>query len=257
LIAWDLRSAKEHPALDAGLPPPGLLSAPERVFFDRLKTPRRRREWLLGRWAVKGLVRSFLHSRGEEYTAAELTVAPDPSGAPYVLAPFRGRLPLTVTLSHREDLALVALIDRPEAPLGADLEKCESRSDGFVGDFFTEKEAQAARASADRDRCVTEIWSLKESALKALRLGLTIDTRRLEASPRAAAGPGWRAATVDLSLQFVRSRGHAFVRDVGGYVATVAWLGPGPVDVPSAELRGGAVLDEPSAGYPLGEEALA
>ena len=67
MIAWDLRSAKEHPALDAGAPPPGLLSAPERVFFERLKTPRRRREWLLGRWAVKGLVRAVLASRGEPW----------------------------------------------------------------------------------------------------------------------------------------------------------------------------------------------
>ena len=257
MIAWDLRSAKEHPALDAGAPPPGLLSAPERVFFERLKTPRRRREWLLGRWAVKGLVRAVLASRGEPFTASELTVAPDPSGAPYVLAPFRGRLPLTVTLSHREDLALVALSDRPEAPLGADLEKCEPRSAGFVDDFFTEREAALAFASPDQDRCVTEIWSLKEAALKALRLGLTVDTRRIEASPRAETASGWRPAAVDLSLQFVRSRGHAYVRDVGGYVATLAWLGATPFEAPSAEYRGGPVLDEPCGCWPVGEQAIA
>lgn len=257
MIAWDLRSAKEHPSLVAGTPPPGLLSAPERVFFERLKTDRRRREWLLGRWAVKGLVRAFLAARGERYAARELTVAPDPSGAPYVLAPFRGRLPLTVSLSHRDDLALAALVDQPEAPLGVDLEKCEPRSEGFVLDFFTEKEAAESFASADLERSVTEIWSLKEAALKALRLGLTVDTRRVEASPRREAASGWRPASVELSLQFVRSRGHAYVRDAGGYVASVAWLGHGAMELPSAEYRGGPVLDTPPVAWPAGKEAVA
>ncbi|MGC4116639.1 MAG: 4'-phosphopantetheinyl transferase superfamily protein [Myxococcales bacterium] len=173
-----------------------------------------------------------------------------------MLAPFRGRLPLTISLSHREDLALVALTDRPEAPLGADLEKCEPRSEGFVGDFFTEKEATESFASADLERCVTEIWSLKEAALKALRLGLTVDTRRVEASPRREPCACWRPAAVELSLQFVRSHGQALVRDFGGYVATLVWLGPGPMEVPCADYRGGPVLDEPSPAYPLGQEVV-
>jgi len=245
VIAWDLRSAREHAALGAGLPPPGLLSAPERVFYDRLKTPRRRREWVLGRWAAKALVRSFLRARGQDLPARELTIAPDAFGAPYVLAPSLGRLPLTITLSHRDGQALVALVDQPDAPLGADLELVEPRSPGFVDDFFTGREAHAVAESADPDRRVTEIWSLKEAALKAVRLGLTVDTRRVEVCPRVQAGPDWHDASVELALEFVKKRGCAFVRDEGPYVATVAWLGEGAQQAPSAELRGGPVLEGP------------
>lgn len=257
MIAWDLRSAREHPALGAGLPPPGLLSAPERVFFERLKTPRRRREWILGRWAAKALVLSWLRRQGEALPCRELTVAPDAFGAPYLLAPSLGRLPLTITLSHRDGQALVALVDRPDAPLGADLELCEPRPAGFASDFFTGREVRAVEAAADPDRAVTEIWSLKEAALKAVRLGLTVDTRRVEVFPRAAPGPDWQGASVELALEFVRKRGCAFVRDEGPYVASVAWLGEGTQAAPSAELRGGPVLDaeQPEQAPGAGEAA--
>ena len=63
--------------------------------------------------------------------------------------------------------------------MGCDLEMIEPRSDAFVADYFTvEEQALVARASAaDRSRLLALLWSAKESALKALRAGLRLDTR--------------------------------------------------------------------------------
>ena len=65
--------------------------------------------------------------------------------------------------------------------LGCDLEVIEPHSDAFIADYFaTEEQALVARAApADRPWLVTLLWSAKESALKALRAGLRLDTRRV------------------------------------------------------------------------------
>jgi 4'-phosphopantetheinyl transferase len=69
--------------------------------------------------------------------------------------------------------------------LGCDLEVIEPRSDAFVSDYFTADErALVARAAwADQPRVVTLLWSAKESALKALGVGLRLDTRCVQVSP--------------------------------------------------------------------------
>ena len=63
--------------------------------------------------------------------------------------------------------------------MGADMERVERRSDEFVADYFTKKERRLVTEAAGemRDVVVTAVWSAKESVLKALHLGLTVDTR--------------------------------------------------------------------------------
>jgi 4'-phosphopantetheinyl transferase len=78
--------------------------------------------------------------------------------------------------------------------LGCDLELVEPRSDAFIADYFTAKEqALVAHAGADRFRLVALLWSAKESALKALRVGLRVDTRSVIVSPGnlQPAGESW------------------------------------------------------------------
>jgi 4'-phosphopantetheinyl transferase len=63
--------------------------------------------------------------------------------------------------------------------LGCDLETVEPRSETFVSDYFTAEEQEVVRQACPEDRftLIALIWSAKESALKALRTGLRIDTR--------------------------------------------------------------------------------
>jgi 4'-phosphopantetheinyl transferase len=241
MIFWDLRSADEHPYLLEGEPPAGLLSAPERVFFGRLRVPKRRREWLLGRYAIKALCRAWFAMIGRRVPASSLTVAAAPDGSPYVLLAGEGPLPITVSLSHRGDMALCALVPQPQAPLGVDLELCEPRPPLFIEDFFTLQEATAVANAPDRCRAATEIWALKEAALKALRVGLSVDTHTVQARPRLAACSGWSAAGLEASSTAGHRSFTAYVRDSGPFVVTVAW-GAGPCPEPSDALRGSAVI---------------
>jgi 4'-phosphopantetheinyl transferase len=235
---WDLRSAAEHPALAGGEPPPGLLSEAERRMLATLHAPKRRRDWLLGRYVAKALVRSWLARTGRDVPAALLTVAADADGAPQVFLAGDGSLPLTISISHRGPWALCALAPAAGAYLGADLELCEPRSAAFVADFFTQEEAALvdAVAATARARVVTEVWSAKEAALKALRLGLRADTRDVDVRPRLLRQPGWGRVAVAVDLPGGRG-GATWARDEGAYVAAIAWL-DGDCPPPSDELRG-------------------
>jgi hypothetical protein len=58
------------------------------------------------------------------------------------------------------------------------MEWVEARPAGFAEAYFTEAELEwVAQAGVEQDWLVTAIWSAKEAALKAMRLGLTVDSR--------------------------------------------------------------------------------
>jgi 4'-phosphopantetheinyl transferase len=78
-------------------------------------------------------------------------------------------------LTHREGFAACALA-LDQIALGCDLEAIEPHSAAFIRDYFTETEQELIR-DGDSGLLPTLLWSAKESALKALRVGLTADTR--------------------------------------------------------------------------------
>jgi 4'-phosphopantetheinyl transferase len=63
--------------------------------------------------------------------------------------------------------------------MGCDLELVEPRSDAFIADYFAsgEQSLVARVPEAARHKLLALLWSAKESALKALRTGLRLDTR--------------------------------------------------------------------------------
>ena len=75
--------------------------------------------------------------------------------------------------------------------------------------------------TASRPHLATLLWSAKESALKALRTGLTLDTKAVEVEVQVpvAAAPGWQPLRV-LSAQRQASF-HGWWRDYGAYVITL------------------------------------
>jgi 4'-phosphopantetheinyl transferase len=153
------------------------LGAKERVQLSAMRFAKRRADWQLGRWTAKHAVAACLQLPADLPNLAGIEVRPIPSGAPEI---FLGNkwAPVTISLSHRAGRAVCAVANYPAA-LGCDLEVIESHSDAFIADYFaTEEQALVARAApADRPWLVTLLWSAKESALKALRAGLRLDTR--------------------------------------------------------------------------------
>lgn len=175
------------------------LTPAEQARLGSFRAPKRRGEWLLGRWTAKQAVRASL-AGSPPPAVVEVCAAPD--GGPEVL--LEGRpAPLVISLSHRAGLALCTVAAAGSA-LGCDLELVEARSDAFVADYLT----AAERALVERDGpahralAVTLVWSAKESALKALRAGLRLDTRDvavdlpgpLHAGPQQRAGASPAAA---------------------------------------------------------------
>jgi 4'-phosphopantetheinyl transferase len=192
MIHWLLQSTSDHPDLARGIAPAGLLSDAEQARLATLKTNKRRCDWLLGRWTAKHLVLRYVEQQtGLRLLLAALTIGTDPDGAPRLIAdsPYH-LLPaianLQLSISHSGDRALCALLEG--AHIGADIERIEPRDWQFVEDYFTADEILQVRL-APAEQCeavITAIWSAKEAALKALRLGLSVDTRSIVCS---IAGP--------------------------------------------------------------------
>jgi phosphopantetheinyl transferase len=68
------------------------------------------------------------------------------------------------------------------------VERVDARSPDLFRDYFNESEHLYAREGEDvtRDQRATLIWSGKESTLKALGKGLTVDTRTVTCLPAPA-----------------------------------------------------------------------
>jgi 4'-phosphopantetheinyl transferase len=189
--AWSMADAGDVPESDAWLGPS------ERTVLSGYALARRRRDWRLGRWAAK---QAALAACGEldGADAAELEILAAADGAPE--AWLRGApAKLSLSISHRDGTA-IALACSAGTLAGCDLELVERRAAVFAADWFTPGELAAVEGApaASRDLLVTMVWSAKESALKAIRQGLRLDTRDVEVKPsfeKVSRGQGWRPFT--------------------------------------------------------------
>jgi len=158
------------------------LGPSEMVCLNGLRIPKRRADWRLGRWTAKRALSICLNTPIASQSLAAIEIRSATTGVPEV---FLDNQPaaVTISLSHSNGTALCAVAP-PGTELGCDLEAIEPRSEAFVVDYFTsDEQALIARASAaDRLRLSTLVWSAKESALKALREGLRLDTRSVTVS---------------------------------------------------------------------------
>jgi 4'-phosphopantetheinyl transferase len=159
------------------------LSARERDQLNTMHFAKRRADWLLGRWTAKLAVAACFSLPTDLRSLTAIELRPAPSGAPEVFLGNRWT-PIAISLSHRAGRAICAVSAAP-GDLGCDLEVVEPHSDAFIADYFApEERALVARASAaDRLWLVTLLWSAKESALKALRAGLRLDTQSVIVTP--------------------------------------------------------------------------
>lgn len=139
------------------------LSQREQAFFNTLKFPKRRKEWLGGRFALKELVAA--------YTGAawpEVEVLPQAqSGKPQLVV--RGKSsPLPFSITHSQGYA-VAAISKEARYMGIDLEKVTHRIDAWKKDFFHPSELRQ-----EDDEFLTALWTQKEAATKLLGTGLSV-----------------------------------------------------------------------------------
>jgi 4'-phosphopantetheinyl transferase len=202
MIHWLIQSAEDHPDLARGVAPSGLLTQAEQQRMSALKADKRRRDWLLGRWTAKCLLQSLIEQQtGLRPRLDAFAIDTDPSGAPMLdvrcwSIDYEPNLTskiqdLQLSISHSSGRAFCALSDG--ANVGADIEHIEPRAWRFVDDYFTPSEILHVRRApaVQRDTLITAIWSAKEAALKALRLGLSVDTRSVACDLAAEQEGGW------------------------------------------------------------------
>ncbi|MBV9608961.1 MAG: 4'-phosphopantetheinyl transferase superfamily protein, partial [Acidobacteria bacterium] len=120
---------------------------------------------------------AHLSLQREAATLRTIEIVATPSGAPEVFVSGK-LLDIAISITHSGDTAACALSGSGTA-LGCDIEQIEPRSNSFLEDYFTVEEQSLLRRSnpTDQWRLAALLWSAKESTLKALRVGLRLDTR--------------------------------------------------------------------------------
>ncbi len=175
---WNLlcitRTSKQIPLDD------NWLSKEEREVVSAFRFPKRRTDWRLGRWTAKQTI-CLLKNWGDS-ALASLEIRSDSNGAPEVF--FEGKpADVSISISHSGDRSFCLAGPRTLAA-GCDLEWIEPREKNFAPDYFTDEElAFVLQAQDKREMAETLIWSAKESALKVIRKGLTLDTRSVGIRP--------------------------------------------------------------------------
>ena len=153
-----------------------LLDAEEHARLRCFRHPRRRREFILCRAALRALLCHRLGCRN-----TELAFAASRHGKPYALVDGDPN-PVSFNVSHSDKHGLIALA--PGGRIGVDVEERSARRDpdGVLRSMFAPAE-QAALARAT-GRCKVHLffalWTMKEALVKALGVGLARDTSAFE-----------------------------------------------------------------------------
>ena len=151
--------------VDVNKLPPGetFLSQREQTFFKTLTLPKRRKEWLGGRLALKTLVAGQT-SAG----LSEIEILPqDNTGKPLLVVQGENSL-LPFSITHSNGYAVAAITTKARH-IGIDLEKVAPRIEAWKKDFFHPSEL-----TGQGDEFLTALWTQKEAAVKLLGTGLTI-----------------------------------------------------------------------------------
>ncbi len=180
-----LASTVERPAIDTLR----RLSADIRDRIEsRLREVDRQRSLTAYTLAVSGAMRLFGR------TAAELQIVSGANGKPC----FAGAAGVLFNCSHSGEWAVCALAARDEGieAIGVDIEKVETRPDYAPSKFFhpAEKAWLEGTGEADRAEAFSRLWTLKESYIKALGLGLSLPLDSFEIRLDGPGSPCVRSA---------------------------------------------------------------
>ncbi|MFD5793957.1 beta-ketoacyl synthase N-terminal-like domain-containing protein [Streptomyces diastatochromogenes] len=154
------------------------LGGAERAEYAE-RPPRGRRQWLLGRIAVKDAVRQWLWQHGEgPVFPAELRVHNDELGRPYVTGVHGRTLPtLDVSLAHRAEAGVAIVRPHTSHPgPGIDIEEVTPRDPATFATALGTDELRLLRTlCADgpdgEDLWFTRFWAAKEAVAKAEGVG--------------------------------------------------------------------------------------
>lgn len=160
------------------------LDETEQARWRRYRYARPRTEFALCRAALRAVLCRQFHCRNDE-----LAFETSPHGKPSATI-CGARTPGSFNVSHSGAHALIALAERGR--IGVDVEERVARHDpdGPIRAAFARTEQQelaAARGAGKVDLFFT-LWTMKEALIKALGVGLSLDTSGLEIPPEIRRG---------------------------------------------------------------------
>jgi phosphopantetheinyl transferase len=161
------------------------LDPSELAAWRAIGGPKRRREWLLGRMAVKDAIRiHLLATGGVRLPPSDIVIGADTWGAPVAGGAYLAtrEASISVSLSHTDGIAM-ALAAEPPCGAGIDVERLGRRRGDYAEAAFTPTELALIDAAgpAHRAERALRLWCSKEAVAKALGRGLMGNPLNLEA----------------------------------------------------------------------------
>lgn len=149
----------------------------------RYRHPGRHRQWLLGRAAAKFLlIRQTKVLNLEIYNPADVEILRNPDGWPQIRNRKAESLPVSLTISHSDELVFCALCSHKNGSLGADLEIVAPKTESMLEDFYTQEERRRLNdlPKSQQNLAATLIWCAKEAVLKSKKTGLMENTKHID-----------------------------------------------------------------------------
>ncbi len=143
-----------------------LLSDAEQEFFQQLRHPKRRREWLGGRIAAKAALLNLPEDAAFAAQARRLTILPDAQGRPKVSG---GADSLTLSITHSGRYA--AALAAPGRHCGIDLQIISAKLPLLTKYFAAAAELELLAGQPDigeEAAALTMLWAVKEAVKKSL-----------------------------------------------------------------------------------------
>lgn len=170
-----------------------LLTQWECAYTDSRKIPKRRIDFLSGRIAGKVAVSEYLNSTeqaGEKSPGFnDIEIRKTDTGAPAVCI-MNEESDLLISISHSGRYAVSMVSDMMHyRGIGIDVERVEKRDNSFLNVAFSDNEIarlqrehkNPSRDSGNRiDAEITRYWTIKESILKSLGIGLNVDLKDID-----------------------------------------------------------------------------
>jgi phosphopantetheine--protein transferase-like protein len=204
-------------------------SLEEQAEYSRFKVIKRQFEWIYSRIISKKMINQIL--KAEKLNFHDIRIQKEETGQPYIYLTRQCRLEGKFSLSHSNGYVFCGYTPAEELIFGFDLEKIEAHSLEFVQDYFTSREIEhyIILDGKDKNEYTTMVWSAKESVLKTLGLGLSIDTRKVEIIPSEDSSrlTGWNSCSVKLEnkMNFIMN---VYWQKIDGFIRTICV----PEDVP-------------------------
>lgn len=195
------------------------LSGREQALLSKLRFPKRRNDWRLGRWTAKRAYSILVSDQTASISELDIIAAEDGSPGIYVGG---GKASVNLSISHSHGSGFCAIAPENVA-VGCDMERVGNESPGFFEDYFRPEETLFCREAPESIKSIAGylIWSAKESCLKVLREGLRRDTRsvRIDVDFKGETGSwnNWTGHCMETAMVF-----HGWWRFEDGFIYTLA-----------------------------------